>query len=75
MHRSYRGNLARVLRAVGYGPKILNMISSLESQMTGEPNTPYQETTPPLQAEEMGPQTLKEQISITIHDITSPPYD
>jgi hypothetical protein len=41
------GTVVRQLR-----PKILDTIGSLQRQMAGEPYTPYQETTPPLQAEE-----------------------
>jgi hypothetical protein len=52
-----QGNLPRVPRATGYDPNLLNMVGSLQRQMAGEPYTPYQETTPPLQAEEMGPPT------------------
>jgi hypothetical protein len=50
------GNLPRVPWAVSYSPKILDTTSSIQRQMVGEPNTPYQETTPSLQ-EEMGPPT------------------
>jgi hypothetical protein len=52
-----RGNLPRVPWAAGYGPKILDTISSLQRQTAGKPNTPYQEMTPSLQAEEMVPPT------------------
>jgi hypothetical protein len=51
------GNLPRVPRVAGYSPKALDTIGSLQLQMTGELSTPYQEMTPPLQAEEMGQQT------------------
>jgi hypothetical protein len=44
----YLGNLRRVPWVIGYDPKILDMIGSLQQQMAGEPNTPYQEMTPPL---------------------------
>jgi hypothetical protein len=50
-----QGNLPWVSRATGYSPKNLDTIDSLQWQMAGEPNTLYQEMTPPLQAEEMGP--------------------
>jgi hypothetical protein len=53
----YLGNLPLVLRTTGYGPKLLDMIGSLQQHTTEEPYTPYQETTPPLQAEEAGPPT------------------
>jgi hypothetical protein len=43
--------------------------------MAREPNTLYQEMTPPLYIEEMGPPTKKELISVAIHVITSPPYN
>jgi hypothetical protein len=43
-----RGNIPRVPRAAGYGPKTLDTIGSLQWQMAGEPYTPYQGTTPPL---------------------------
>jgi hypothetical protein len=36
-------------------PKVLDMSSSLQWQMTGEPYTQYQETNPPLQGEAEGP--------------------
>jgi hypothetical protein len=52
-----RGNLPRVPWAAGYGPKILDTISSLQWKTAGKPNTPYQEMTPSLQAEEMVPPT------------------
>jgi hypothetical protein len=51
------GNLPRVPWAVGYSPKILDTTSSIQRQTVGEPNTPYQETTPSLQDKEMGPPT------------------
>jgi hypothetical protein len=35
-------------------PKILDTIGSLQRQTAGEPYTPYQKTTPPLQDEEEG---------------------
>jgi hypothetical protein len=37
--------------------KILDTIDSLQWQTTGESYTPYQEMTPPFQAEEEGPST------------------
>jgi hypothetical protein len=46
------GTVGRQLRS-----KILDMNGSLQRQMAGEPYTPYQETTPPLQAEEEGAPT------------------
>jgi hypothetical protein len=39
--------------------KILDTIGSLQWQTVGEPYTPYQETVPPLQAEEGGGTNLK----------------
>jgi hypothetical protein len=51
------GNLPRVPRAAGYGPRLLYMINSLQQPTAGEPYTPYQETTLPLQVEEVGPST------------------
>jgi hypothetical protein len=48
------GNLPWVPWASGYSPKLLDMIGSLPQLTAGDPYTPYQETTPPLQAEEMG---------------------
>jgi hypothetical protein len=68
-------NLPWVPCDIGYGPKLLSTVGSLQRQMAGEPYTPYQETTPSLQAEEMGPPTYEELISITYHAIISPPYD
>jgi hypothetical protein len=53
------GNLPWVLRATGYGPKLLNTVGSLQRQMVAESYTPFQETTPPLEAEEMGQQSKK----------------
>jgi hypothetical protein len=47
----------RVPWAAGYGLKSIYTIDSLQRQTAGEPNTPYHETTPSLQAEEMGPPT------------------
>jgi hypothetical protein len=44
----YWGNLPRVSWATGYGPKLLNMIGSLQWHTTGEPYTLYQEATLPL---------------------------
>jgi hypothetical protein len=52
-----RGNLPRVPRTGSYSLKIVDTIGSIQRQMAGEPNILYQETTPPLQAEEMGPPT------------------
>jgi hypothetical protein len=52
-----RGNLPWVPQAAGYSPKLLYMIGSLQRHTTGEPYTPYRETTPPLQAEEADPPT------------------
>jgi hypothetical protein len=52
-------NLPRVPRAAGYGPKILDTTGFLQRQTVGEPNIPYQEMTPHLQAEEMGYQPKK----------------
>jgi hypothetical protein len=53
----YQGNLPRVPWATGYGPKIVDTISSLQWQRAREPYTPYQEMAPPLQAKEEGPLT------------------
>jgi hypothetical protein len=44
-------NLPWVLWSVSYGPKLSNTVGSLQRQMARVPYTPYQETTPPLQAE------------------------
>jgi hypothetical protein len=46
--KSCRGNLPRVPWAASYGPNFLDTIGSLQWQTAGEPNTPYQETTPHL---------------------------
>jgi hypothetical protein len=51
------GNLPWVPWAAGYGQKTIDTIGSLQQQKAGKPNTLYWETTPPLQAEEMGPPT------------------
>jgi hypothetical protein len=53
----YQSNLPWVPQAAGYGPKLLDPISSLQRHMAGEPYTPYEETTPPLQVEEVGSPT------------------
>jgi hypothetical protein len=52
-----RGNLPWVPRAASYVPKLLDTIDSLQWHMAKEPYTPYLETTPPLQAEEVGTPT------------------
>jgi hypothetical protein len=54
-YRLHRGKLPRVPWATGYGPKLQDMIGSLQRHMAREPHTPYQEVTLPLQAKEMGP--------------------
>jgi hypothetical protein len=51
----YRGKSPWVPRATGYDPKLLDTIYSLQRHTARESYTPYQETTPPLQAKEMGP--------------------
>jgi hypothetical protein len=51
----YHSDLPWVPRAAGYNPKLSDMTSSHRRHVTGEPYTPYQETTSPLQDEEMGP--------------------
>jgi hypothetical protein len=48
-------NLPWVPWAASYGPKTLDMISSLQRQMAREPYTQYPGMAPPLQAEEEGP--------------------
>jgi hypothetical protein len=52
-----RGNLPRVPRAAGYGPKLSDTIGSLQRHTAGEPYTLYREATPPLQTDEAGPPT------------------
>jgi hypothetical protein len=53
------GQLPRVLWAVGYGPNLLDTIGSLQRHMAGEPCTPYQETTLPLQVERQAHKSKK----------------
>jgi hypothetical protein len=50
----YLGNLPRVPWAIGYDPKIIDTICTLQWQTAREPYTLYQEMTPPLQAKEEG---------------------
>jgi hypothetical protein len=37
----YRGKLPRVPWAIGYNPKLQDMIGSLQWHTAGEPHTPY----------------------------------
>jgi hypothetical protein len=48
------GKLPQVQWATGYGPKLQDMIGSLQWHMAGEPHNSYHEVTLPLQAEQMG---------------------